>query len=768
MAKNEGAQYDDAIQFAAKEFGVNPDILHGIAYAESRYNANTPPSSAGAQGLMQFMPGTAKRFGINPKDPEQAIFAAAKYLKDNLTKFNGDYAKAVAGYNWGENRDVFNREDWAANLPKETDKYVENVLSYAAGRAKPAQQKPTTKPTTDAIPSGRGDVPEWGRKHPELYGIAGAAREVLGPIIEAGGALLGGLGGTTAGAVGGPVGAAAGGVAGAAGGYAAGKEITNLADIALGNVAPQTLAQAPERMKKAALEGATMEVGGRLAAPVIAKGAKMIGAGYNMLSPKAAAYLEAAEGKGKEILNALRGNVEIVPGSVPTAAEAASGVGSTKFSAMGAAAEKLKSTEAVAQRDAQKAAQLAAVRTVGGTKAELEAAEAVRKATAEKLYGVSDEALLPGRERQFKAVKAGETPSGVATEAETGAPRMVEVGRNPLTNEPIMQPVTTAGGVPVYKQVLAGYKYDKNLAKLLERPAIQSAFDSAATIAENRGVSLFTKDGQLTGEGAHLVKLALDDAAMPVAGATPLGTNALNALNSAKSTYLKWVEEMVPAYKTARETFAAQSKPINQMQVGQYLEGKLKPILGEETAKLRSGQFVSAIDQAPQTLKKATGQPRFNQLEEILTPEQMKVINDVRADLERQARTEYLAKQGAGSMSIEKIASRAAEGAKAPHIMSRIVTVANDILGRLAGKMDKKLAIEIATEMLDPKLAAQALEKAMKHEARGAAIAKPFKAAGQAAKKVQEKAGGTTAAINTLNALINGSSFEKNQNALVQ
>ena len=47
MAKNDGAQYDDAIQFAAKEFGVNPDILHGIAYAESRYNANTPPSSAG-------------------------------------------------------------------------------------------------------------------------------------------------------------------------------------------------------------------------------------------------------------------------------------------------------------------------------------------------------------------------------------------------------------------------------------------------------------------------------------------------------------------------------------------------------------------------------------------------------------------------------------------------------------------------------------------------------------------------------------------------
>lgn len=662
-------------------------------------------------------------------------------------------------------------DDYAAWIVKNAAKKGTPEFDTVVAAYKEASAEPTpvqAAPQGEGIPTGRGDVPEWGRKNPRLYGLAGAAREVLGPIVEAGGALLGGTGGTLAGAPAGPVGAAAGGVAGAGAGYAAGKEITNLADIALGNVAPQALAQAPERLKQAALEGATMEVGGRLAAPVIAKGAQAVGGLYNMLSPKAAAYIEAVEGKGQQILNALRGKTEIVPGSAPTAAEAASGVGSTKFSAMGAAAEKIKSTEAVAKRDAQKAAQLGAVRSVGGTKAELEAAEAVRKSTADKLYGVSDEALLPGRERQFKTVKTGETAPAVLREAETGNPIMVEVGRNPLTNEPIMEAATTAGGVPIYKHVLAGYKYDGDLAKLLERPAIQSAFDSAAAIAENRGISMFTKDGQLTGEGAHLVKLALDDASTPAAGATPLGKNAINAINSAKSTYLTWVESKVPAYKAARETFADQSKPINQMQVGQFLEGKLKPALGEDTAKLRAGQFVTALEQAPQTLKKSTGQPRFTQLEEILTPEQMKVINDVRADLERQARTEYLAKAGRGSMDIEKIAGQMAEGVKAPHIMSRIVTTANDIIGRLAGKMDKKLAIEIATEMLDPKLAAQALEKALARQARGEKLAEPFKVVGRTAKKVQEKAGGTTAAINTLNALLGDSAIERNQNALVQ
>lgn len=729
MAKNDGAQYDDAIQFAAKEFGVNPDILHGIAYAESRYNEKTPPSSAGAQGLMQFMPGTAKRFGIDPKDPEQAIFAAAKYLKDNLTKFNGDYAKAIAGYNWGENRDVFNREDWAANIPKETDRYVEDVLTFAGSRAKPAQEKPGPKPAklaADAIPSGRGDVPEWGRKNPELYGIAGAAREVFGPIIEAGGALLGGLGGGTAGAVGGPVGAAAGGVAGAAGGYAAGKEITNLADIALGNVAPQALSQAPERMKKAALEGATMEVGGRLAAPVIAKGAKMIGAGYNMLSPKAAAYLEAAEGKGKEILNALRGNVEIVPGSMPTAAEAASGVGSTKFSAMGAAAEKLKSTQAVAQRDAQKAAQLAAVRQVGQTKAELKAAEELRGKTAQQLYSEADKAVVAADE-----------------------------GFNSLLGRPSMDKVMARA---------------RALSEEQGKP-FQIGQSTPAQVSRDTLTNIETvvpaQQAKFTGNNLHNIKQAFDDL-ISNPETYGIGKAEAAAIAKTRAQFVSWFEGKVPAYKAAREAFATQSQPVNQMQVGQYLEGKLKPALGEETAKLRAGQFVTAAENAPQTIKKATGQPRFKELEDVLTPDQLKVINDVRADLERQARTEYLAKQGAGSMGIEKLASRAAEGAKAPHIMSRIVTVANDILGRLAGKMDKKLAIEIATEMLDPKLAAASLEKAMARQARGEKFAEPFKVVGRAAKKVQEKAGGTTAAINTLNALLGDSSLEKNQNALVQ
>ena len=88
------AQYDDAFRGASEAFKVDPDILKSMAHAESGFSPDVISgkrlSSTGAVGLMQFMPETAKRYGVDPLNPEQAIFGAAKYLRDNLDKFNGD------------------------------------------------------------------------------------------------------------------------------------------------------------------------------------------------------------------------------------------------------------------------------------------------------------------------------------------------------------------------------------------------------------------------------------------------------------------------------------------------------------------------------------------------------------------------------------------------------------------------------------------------------------------------------------------------------
>ncbi|MFZ9751774.1 MAG: hypothetical protein ACO3CN_06740, partial [Candidatus Nanopelagicales bacterium] len=123
--------------------------------------------------------------------------------------------------------------------------------------------------------------------------------------------------------------------------------------------------------------------------------AKGVGSVYNALDPKAAAYLSAVEGRGQEVVNALRQPSEIVPGSLPTAAQAASPVGVTKFSALGESAARTSSTPFYKRGEAQKAAQLAAVQKVGKTPADLAAAEATRSSTASSLYGISKNTLVP-------------------------------------------------------------------------------------------------------------------------------------------------------------------------------------------------------------------------------------------------------------------------------------------------------------------------------------------------------------------------------------
>jgi soluble lytic murein transglycosylase-like protein len=82
--------------------GVDPRFIHAVIWQESKYEP-TARSHAGAQGLMQLMPDTAKRFGCShPEDPEDNVEAGTKYLSWLLKRFSGDVQLALAGYNAGE------------------------------------------------------------------------------------------------------------------------------------------------------------------------------------------------------------------------------------------------------------------------------------------------------------------------------------------------------------------------------------------------------------------------------------------------------------------------------------------------------------------------------------------------------------------------------------------------------------------------------------------------------------------------------------------
>jgi len=91
--------YANLFQQAGAQYGVNPSLLAAVASQESGFNAGAV-SSAGAVGLMQFMPSTARGLGVNPLDPASSINGAAKYLSGLQNQF-GSTALALAAYNAG-------------------------------------------------------------------------------------------------------------------------------------------------------------------------------------------------------------------------------------------------------------------------------------------------------------------------------------------------------------------------------------------------------------------------------------------------------------------------------------------------------------------------------------------------------------------------------------------------------------------------------------------------------------------------------------------
>jgi len=116
--------YQAEIRAAARDYGVDEAIVRAIIHAESAFNPNAL-SRVGAQGLMQLMPATARRFGVgNAFDAGQNIRGGVQYLAFLLKRFNGDLSLTAAGYNAGEGA-----VDKYKGVPpySETQRYVQRV-----------------------------------------------------------------------------------------------------------------------------------------------------------------------------------------------------------------------------------------------------------------------------------------------------------------------------------------------------------------------------------------------------------------------------------------------------------------------------------------------------------------------------------------------------------------------------------------------------------------------------------------------------------------
>lgn len=141
---------------AARKYGINEAIALAQIQAESNFNPSIC-SNKGACGIAQFMPATAKQYGlINRKDALQSMEAWGKHMTYLLRKYNGDYPLALAAYNAGEG----NVAKYKGIPPfRETKNYVAKILTAAnispvepvsneppAGNEPPPGDKPQPKP----------------------------------------------------------------------------------------------------------------------------------------------------------------------------------------------------------------------------------------------------------------------------------------------------------------------------------------------------------------------------------------------------------------------------------------------------------------------------------------------------------------------------------------------------------------------------------------------------------------------------------------------
>jgi soluble lytic murein transglycosylase-like protein len=113
-------------------FDLSPTLIEALVWQESRWRQGAV-SPKGAQGLAQLMPGTARELGVDPSDPFANLEGGARYLRQQIDRFDGDLEKALAAYNAGPGR-----VEKAGGIPRirETQEYVAAIMGRLSNHSR--------------------------------------------------------------------------------------------------------------------------------------------------------------------------------------------------------------------------------------------------------------------------------------------------------------------------------------------------------------------------------------------------------------------------------------------------------------------------------------------------------------------------------------------------------------------------------------------------------------------------------------------------------
>lgn len=244
---------------------------------------------------------------------------------------------------------------------------------------------------------------------------------------------------------------------------------------------------------------------------------------------------------------------------------------------------------------------------------------------------------------------------------------------------------------------------------LLQRPSMQEAVQRATKLAAEKGVPLDLQN--LTGEGAHFIKMAMDDIAGSGA-ASGIGRNEVGSIRDTLTDFLSKLETQIPEYGQARTSYAANSRPINQADVIEKIAGSATNFRGN----LTPAAYAKALtDKTAQTV---TGRPNAT-LAKVMDPAQMSTLTAIKDDLLR-ADFANTAGKGVGSDTVQKLAmSNILDQSGVPSAVRAFAPAS--VVGELAGRAgqivykdaNEKMTAQLAQALLNPQDAAALMEAGM-------------------------------------------------------